>query len=293
MIRVEAATLEEAYTLASQKLHVSVTELDFEIIQQPTRGFFGLGKRRAIVVAAYNERYHAARRKESSQEKQNDNSTSQQPSTSEIIAANQTTVTPPAPSSQLEAQDMTQKTAPIQEFAEERLEILKKIEEPIENFYREKRSLEEIAEEVGDEVSRLFAHLCFELDPPNVTIYDPNTLMIKFSGPDSALLIAKQGYRYKALSYMLFSWIHAKYGVDVRVEVAEFLQTQEEKMARMIDALEPSIMAGERVQTPPLDGVLFYIAMRQLKTRFPNVAVAIKNGYEGVRSIIINARNER
>ena len=39
---------------------------------------------------------------------------------------------------------------------------------------------------------------------------DDNTLYIEFSGEDAALLIGKEGYRYKALSYILFNWIHEK-----------------------------------------------------------------------------------
>ena len=51
MIKIEAITLEDAYTKASQELNCSITELNFEVIQQPKSGLFGLWKKTAIIVA--------------------------------------------------------------------------------------------------------------------------------------------------------------------------------------------------------------------------------------------------
>ena len=42
MIKVEANTLEEAYSKASAELDCSITELNFEVIQQPSKGFLGI-----------------------------------------------------------------------------------------------------------------------------------------------------------------------------------------------------------------------------------------------------------
>ena len=51
MKKVEAPTLEEAYQRASQMLGCSVSELQSEVIQHPSKGFFGLLKKNAIIVA--------------------------------------------------------------------------------------------------------------------------------------------------------------------------------------------------------------------------------------------------
>ncbi len=41
MIRIEAETLEEAYSKAAQDLNCSVTELEIEVLQYPSKGFLG------------------------------------------------------------------------------------------------------------------------------------------------------------------------------------------------------------------------------------------------------------
>ena len=51
MIKVEATTLEEAYSKASQELECSITELNFEVVQQPSNGFFGIFKKSAVIIA--------------------------------------------------------------------------------------------------------------------------------------------------------------------------------------------------------------------------------------------------
>ena len=52
MIKIEAITLEEAYSNAALKLECSITELQIEVVQAPSSGFLGLFKKKAIIVAA-------------------------------------------------------------------------------------------------------------------------------------------------------------------------------------------------------------------------------------------------
>ena len=51
MIKIESTTLEEAYGDAASSLKCSVTELVVEVVQHPTKGFLGLFKKSAIIVA--------------------------------------------------------------------------------------------------------------------------------------------------------------------------------------------------------------------------------------------------
>jgi len=48
-MRVEAKTLEEAYTIAAKKLNCSVADLNVKIIQHPSKGIFGLFSKPAII----------------------------------------------------------------------------------------------------------------------------------------------------------------------------------------------------------------------------------------------------
>ena len=67
-------------------------------------------------------------------------------------------------------------------------------------------------------------------------MYVDNTALIFIDGNDAALLIGKEGYRYNALSYMIFNWLHTKYELFIKLEIAEFLTTQQEMIRNYIQA---------------------------------------------------------
>ncbi len=52
MKQFEAKTLEEVYELASNEFGCSITELEIDIVQQPSNGFLGFGKKNAIIAAS-------------------------------------------------------------------------------------------------------------------------------------------------------------------------------------------------------------------------------------------------
>lgn len=107
-------------------------------------------------------------------------------------------------------------------------------------------------------------------------------------GEDSALLIGKEGYRYKAISYMIFNWINHKYDLMLRLEIAEFLKNQEEMIANYLLPTIETVKTNGKAQTKPLDGVLAYIALKQLREEFPNKYVSFRLNNNGERYIIIN-----
>jgi len=122
-------------------------------------------------------------------------------------------------------------------------------------------------------------------------MYDDNTLLVAFSGDDAALLIGKEGYRYKALSYMIFNWINGTYQLHLRLEIAEFLQNQEEAMDRYLEGVCENIDRDGRAQTKVLDGVLVQIALKELRARYPEKYVAIRSTRDGAKFILVNDYN--
>jgi spoIIIJ-associated protein len=52
MQKVEADTLEEAYQKAAIQLACSVADLQYEVIQHPSKGILGFLKKKAIIVAS-------------------------------------------------------------------------------------------------------------------------------------------------------------------------------------------------------------------------------------------------
>ncbi len=255
MKKIEAGTLEAAYEAASKHFECSITELDIVVVQQPKKGFLGLLSQNAIIVA---------KPKESSGE-------SHSSAVPEATAA-----------------DGGEPADAVDSFPEEDGSEYEEVYADDEYYTESEEDLEQIAEEVREKINALFDTLCFDLEAIDVRPYDDNTLLVEFNGEDAALLIGKEGYRYKALSYMIFNWINAEYQLQLRLEIAEFLRNQEESIARYLTGVCENIDRDGRAQTRVLDGVLVQIALKQLRERYRDKYVAIRTTRDGGKYIIIN-----
>jgi len=295
MLTIESKTLEIAYSEAAQQLECSVTELEVKIVQHPSSGFLGLFAKKAIIVVLRKER---------------DAEPTEQ--VVEKIAEPVVEVTKEEPSLQrVEADETVQKSSskPQQRVLNDTIlptsfvtdqddedEQNDYIADAIEGMFDDEEdeafeSIDEIAAEVKEQINTLFSKTCFELNAIDVTVYDENTLLLDFNGDDAALLIGKEGYRYKALSYMIFNWINAKYGFQLRLEIAEFLKNQEESITRYLVGVCESIDRDGKAQTKILDGVLVQIALKQLRDQYPDKYVAIRSTRDGSKFIIVNGYN--
>lgn len=117
--------------------------------------------------------------------------------------------------------------------------------------------------------------------------YDDETIQICLDGADAALLIGKEGHRYKALSYILFNWINLKYNYALRLEIAQFLKAQEESARQYAVVLAQKVDENGRVQSRPIDGVGLKIILDELRATFPNKYVGVKNTQEG-KCVVVN-----
>ena len=152
----------------------------------------------------------------------------------------------------------------------------------------EGKSICEIVDTVREEINALFDLTCFKIDSIEVSVYNEDTLLVEFKGEDAALLIGKEGYRYKALSYMIFNWINTKYQVQLRLEIAEFLKNQEEAISKYLVGVCESIERDGRAQTKILDGVLVQIALNELREKYPDKYIVIRSTRDGLKYIIVN-----
>lgn len=253
MIKIEAHTLEHAYAQAAAHLECSVTELEIEIVQHPKKGLFSFFQKKAIIVATCKRKVVSEPR---SLERLEEFGLFDR---SNVVASKE-------------------RSAPVPQWEEAR------------NAYEGLHA--EALEEIKHDINTLFATLCFKIDPIEVSVYDDQTLLVEINGEDAALLIGKEGYRYKALSYMIFNWINAKYRLQLRLEIAEFLKNQEEAIGRYLESVYESIDSDGRAQTKVLDGVLVQIALRELRARYPQKYVAIRSTRDGAKFIVINDYNE-
>ncbi|KIM10250.1 MAG: hypothetical protein KU37_11375 [Sulfuricurvum sp. PC08-66] len=331
MIKIEAKTLHEAYEKASQSLGCSVTLLEIEVIQNPSKGLFGLFGKNAIIVAtqkrqeskpAQNVRAESPKPSKPTPPKEvvlpKEESPVKEPSsaksrkTVEQPSKPQSTYTPSiGPKSMVTAQDeyedevafdtpvmvkeSSQKARQATVNKTRENETIKRVapsvfgEEILNDFFHAPASHENMLEDIARDINALFAVSCFKIDPIAVSMHDEKTVLIEFSGEDAALLIGKEGYRYKALSYMIFNWINAKYDVQLRLEIAQFLQNQEEMIAKYLVGIVSQVHSEGRAQTKILDGVLVQIALKSLRETFPEKYVAIRTNREGLKYIIINS----
>ncbi|PAF49174.1 hypothetical protein BKH41_03575 [Helicobacter sp. 12S02232-10] len=272
MKKIIAATLQEAITQASIELGCSVTELDYEVVQSPSKGFFGIGKKDAIIVATILKQNFT----------QKPHSTASQPTP--ILST-------PTPQKNIlsSGQSLENSSLNPSNFEGNKSSI-------DESFFKEneKTDSEKITQEIQNELKALFASMPYKIDKIEVGIYDPQTLLITLDGEDSALMIGEKGYRYKALSYLLFNWIHPKYGYNIRLEIAQFLKNQEEAMDIYLQNIITTVYETGKAQTKPLDGVLAYIALKKLRDIFPNKYVSFRTNTFDERYIIVSdfIRNE-
>jgi len=289
MKKFEAKTLEEAYESATNHFSCSITELEIEIIQQPSGGFLGFGRKSAIItVIQKGGRRHENRRNKEQRFRKKDIRIED---VSERIEN----------SNRCEREAQESRKAK-QKKEEPKLKDAPKVESKeriFDNFYSDsnnyketkliiKKEKQDVLDEVKEGLDSLFKDSCYGIENINVEFYDEETLYIEFTGEDSALLIGKEGYRYKALSYILFNWINEKYGLMLRLEVAEFLKNQEEAIHTYLIPVIETIKEKGSFKTKPLDGILVHIALKRLRQEFPDKYVAVKTNVKGDKYVLVN-----
>lgn len=292
MKKIVAKTLQEAITKASLELECSVTELDYEIVQNPCNGFLGIGKKDAIIVATSTKdtkdsslsapsKKNEFLSKKSQPQKQEEIKTSLK--SENLGIKNQTSENRKVNSSHF---DHHLGVPHLQENHHNEFEMEKS--DIDKTFFKEIQNPSQVIEEIQNELRMLFASMPYKISKIEVGIYDNQTLLITLDGEDSALMIGEKGYRYKALSYLLFNWIHPKYGYNVRLEIAHFLKNQEESMDIYLQTIISNVAQTGKAQTKPLDGVLAYIALKKLRETFPNKYVSFRINSQDERYIIVS-----
>ncbi|GAA7853561.1 Jag N-terminal domain-containing protein [Helicobacter pylori] len=259
-IEIKAKTLEEALIQASIALNCPIINLQYEVIQTPSKGFLSIGKKEAIILAGVKESVKEVKEesvKETNTKEIHQNNIEEKKQKLETETPQEEKITPKPPK--------------------------KNLKEESHNGDK----LHEIKQELKD----LFSHLPYKINKVEVSLYEPGVLLINIDGEDSALLIGEKGYRYKALSYLLFNWIHPTYGYSIRLEISTFLQNQEKVMEAQLQSTIMTVHEVGKGQMKAPDGVLTYIALKKLRKAFPNKYVSIKTNLNDEKYIVINDFN--
>ncbi|WP_187850914.1 Jag N-terminal domain-containing protein [Helicobacter pylori] len=259
-IEIKAKTLEEALIQASIALNCPIINLQYEVIQTPSKGFLSIGKKEAIILAGVKESVKEVKEesvKETNTKENHQNNIEEKKQKLETETPQEERITPKPPK-----------------------------KNPKEESHNGDK-LHEINQELKD----LFSHLPYKINKVEVSLYEPGVLLINIDGEDSALLIGEKGYRYKALSYLLFNWIHPTYGYNIRLEISTFLQNQEKVMEVQLQSTIMTVHEVGKGQMKAPDGVLTYIALKKLRKAFPNKYVSIKTNLNDEKYIVINDFN--
>ncbi|HHH37381.1 MAG TPA: protein jag [Epsilonproteobacteria bacterium] len=318
MKKIEAPTLADAYEQAARELSCSITELQYEVIQHPSSGVMGFFKKNAIIVAECSRAERDNEKIEDivqsiaaeeiieeileagtllQSESETETSSYDEASKEEMLKISKepaVTVERDKPALQKEDQPNRAKNRLDEEVTQWDDAVLDSFFEVKETIIQErpKNNNLELAEKIEAELAELLSHSCFGIDTVEVDVVE-NTALIFIDGDDAALLIGKEGYRYNALSYMLFNWLHTKYDLYVKLEIAQFLTTQQEMIRHYIQPVIEFVNENGRGKTRPLDGILVQIALEQLRDAFPNKYVAVKTGRDGRKFVIINEFNTK
>jgi spoIIIJ-associated protein len=152
---------------------------------------------------------------------------------------------------------------------------------------KDSKETNKIKYEIKEGVNNLLDASCFNIDLIELRV-DDEEVYIKLDGEDVALMIGKEGYRYKALSYILHNWIKIKYNLNISLEIAEFLKNQEEMIQKYLIGIREKIDTNGKAQTKPLDGILVKIALLELRGSYPDKYVAIRTLRDGRKIVIVN-----
>ena len=301
MIKIESVTLEQAYKDAASALECSAADLVIEVVQSPSNGFMGLFKKNAIIVAAKkNKEVKSVEtpsfQKEKQERKPQERVQKEKQEFKQEIKKEFKQDAKPKKDIKKQQHTFVNDTIMPQSFVSmqdddydmDDINYTADYEEDEEESSSSTINAYDVAKKVEKEINELFDLICFKIDKIEVSAYDEVTLLIEFRGEDAALLIGKEGYRYKALSYMIFNWINTKYQLQLRLEIAEFLKNQEESIMRYLVTVCENVERDGRAQTKILDGVLIQIALKELREKYPNKYVAVRSTRDGLKFIIIN-----
>ncbi|MCV3392476.1 Jag N-terminal domain-containing protein [Campylobacter sp. IFREMER_LSEM_CL2101] len=274
-MNIEAKDLQTALIEASKQLECSVIDLEYEVIQHAKAGFFGLFRKNAIICIKGHKKTqkpHQERAKKFQNEKFNKH-------TQKNFDKNEP---------KKEYKENFQK--PIEDITQPKEHYKVKNDAIFDSFHKEsseERNIASYIDEIKISLEKLLATFDFDIKVVQVSIWDENCVLIKLDGEDAALLIGKEAHRYKAFSYLLYNWLSAKYKIQPRLEIAQFLENQTQAIENYLKILIEKVESTGRVQTKPLDGIWLKLALEKLRERFPDKYVAIKQN-DDQRYIVVN-----
>ncbi|WP_456450763.1 Jag N-terminal domain-containing protein [Hydrogenimonas sp.] len=183
MRKFEAPTLEEAYAEAARAFSCSITELEIQVVQNPSRGFLGFGKKPAVIVATCPAQERNRQKLERAQEPRSEEAAeaaapvpAETPETpapevceapaavvaEEIVAVVEEVIAETPEAVESEEKEAGAKPAPR----------LERDNDIFDNFYNETPDIHAVVSEIEEKINALFEHACFDIDRIQVGAFD-------------------------------------------------------------------------------------------------------------------------
>ena len=290
MIKIVCDTLEEVYLEASQRLECPIDDLHIDIVQYP-RNIFGIIKKKAIAIA---------NKKETKDISPKDNN-----------LLNAYALGQEAPNISCEAIEQKTQETPAKEETPTDCDAIKDVlansnltctnDNILDSFYASDCPTaceDQIKETVLDKdqilidiqatIEDVFCLDCVECQVVEVSFYNEKTIYIKLKGKDASLLIGKNGYRYKAISYLMFFYIFSTYKLFVKMEIDEFLANQTQMIKKHLREFVKQVETTGYGRTDVFDGVLLHLGVEHLREVFPHKMVVIKGDDQNNRFIKVS-----
>ncbi len=269
MIKVTAEKLDEAYTKAAKELNCSVVDLDVEVLQHPSAGFLGFFAKQAIIKASLLSNDEKLLKEDV------------KPTLKIVKKAEETLIESKPQKKEREKKSFAYPKKVEKKVTVDNKPAFKKISVPYEKP-------ELVQSQIEDGIKKLLDASCFNIELIYVKVSN-DLVDIKIDGADAALMIGKEGYRYKAISYILHNWIKIKYGRNISLEIAEFLKNQDETIENYLVSIKERVEDTGKAQTKPLDGIMIKLSLEKLRAAYPDKYVAIKTRKDGRKIIVVNS----
>ncbi|MCR6586098.1 Jag N-terminal domain-containing protein [Campylobacter insulaenigrae] len=270
-MNIEAKDLQTALIEASKHFECSVIDLEYEVIQHAKTGFLGLFRKNAIILVKGHKKVilQESSAKKISNKQTHKNYEKQETKKEKTITQTKSYNETNSSKEHYKVKD----DAIFNSFHKE--------------SYEEKENKINYIDEIKNSLDTLLATFDFDIKIVEIKMWDENCILIKLDGEDAALLIGKEAHRYKAFSYLLYNWLNSKYKIQLRLEIAQFLENQIQAIENYLKILIEKVETTGRVQTKQLEGIWLKHILEKLREHFPNKYVAIKNN-DGQKVIIVN-----
>ncbi len=281
MIKVTAEKLDEAYTKAAKELNCSVVDLDVEVLQHPSSGILGFFVKSAIIRASLMSDDAKLLKEES------------KPTLKVAKKIEKSIVKPSVKDKKIEQKSVAKfkKVEKVEEVIpplEPEKKVVLESKTAFKKIVISSEKPEVIQSQIEEGINKLLDASCFEIKLIHVKVTD-DLVDIKIDGDDAALMIGKEGYRYKAISYILHNWIKIKYGRNISLEIAEFLKNQDQTIENYLVSIKERVEDTGKAQTKPLDGIMIKLSLKKLRAAYPDKYVAIKTRKDGRKIIVVNS----